>query len=468
MTLPEWLFDFQREDVKKLAPLASILNACEMGTGKTYEAIALDLVRRANDHSWETKKITLVVAPLSTLYATWAEHFEELAPELTICVIDPKVRGKFTQALRNQEADVYIMHWEALRLIPELKQQIFFHVIADEVHRAKNRKAQQTVALKKVRTKYKTGLSGTPVTNKPNDLWSILNWLYRSQFGSYWRFFEEYVSYEIQYPHGYRKILGPKNEGTLLAIMRPFYVRHLKKSRCCEHHPNGVMEDLPDKYYSKIWVELDPKQRRAYDEMKKDMIAWLEDEDRPLVAPVVVAQLIRLQQLASAYVTFSSETQHTTVELTEPSSKLDALMQILEDNPDESIVIFSQFKQVINLLRKRLEKSGIEYVQITGDVSPTNRQRAVRDFQAGSVKVFLGTIAAGGEGITLTEASTVVFLDRDWSPAKNQQAEDRLHRHGQKNAVHVIDIMAQNTVDLGRHTQLEMKKDWIRRLLGDL
>jgi SNF2 family DNA or RNA helicase len=153
--------------------------------------------------------------------------------------------------------------------------------------------------------------------------------------------------------------------------------------------------------------------------------------------------------------------------LSEPSSKVDALMQILEDNPDEPVVVFSQFKQLIRITNQRLADKGIPFVTLTGDTSQPDRASAVELFQSGRARVFTGTIAAGGVGITLTSASTVVFLDRSWSPATNQQAEDRLHRIGQKNAVQVVDVMARNTVDLGRHQRLEQKWGWIRTLLGD-
>ena len=467
------LYPFQSEDCDFLEDRNAVLLAWEMGTGKTYAGIELDLRHRLErEQNGFGQLPTLVVAPLSTLVATWVDHYERLAPHLSLYVIDPKRRDAFTKAIKDRTADVYICHWESLRLmVKPLGSTLFGHIIADEIHRAKSRKAQQTRALKALRTKFKTGLSGTPVTNKPYDLWSLLNWLYPQAYRSFWRFYEEYCEYEIAYPQGYHKFIGPKNEESLLAEIAPFYRRHLKLAKCCEHHPNGVQPDLPPKYYSKLWVELTPKQRVAYDQMREDMIAWLEmqDETVPLIAPVAIAQLVRLQQLSVAYasVEWSSDGTSSIVQLTEPSSKLDALMQIIQDNEEESIVIFSQFKKVINLATDRLRRAKIPYVIITGDVPANQRPAAIDQFQRGEVRIFLGTIGAGGEGITLTAASTVIFLDRDWSPAKNAQAEDRLHRIGQENAVHVVDIMSRDTVDLGKDQKLELKKDWIRRILGD-
>lgn len=454
--VPEWLLPFQSEDVRTILDRRSALIANEMGTGKTYEAIALDLVRRSaipqTNKSWTP---TLVVAPLTILETTWKRHFETLAPDLKVIAIDPKARGTFLASLRKKQHDVYILHWDVLRIIGEdLKQVIWFHIIADEAHRAKNRKAQQTRALKALKTAWKTALTGTPVMNKPEDLWSILNWLYPEVWRSFWKFYDRFVNYEVQYPHNYRKILGPKNEKELRELIDPYFTRRTKQE---------VLKDLPDKYYTVIEVELSPKQRKIYDQMKKDMIAWLEsqDEEKPLAAPVVIAQLIRLQQFALAYADVTDDG----VILTDPSSKIDALMQMLEDNPDEPIVVFSQFKRAITLVERRLESAGIRYVRITGDDSSHARTDAVDDFQAGRANVFLGTIGAGSEGITLTRSSTVVFLDRDWTPARNAQAEDRLHRIGQKDAVQVIDIVAKDTVDQMRMEKLEMKKSWIRRMI---
>lgn len=456
----DWLFPFQREDVDDLFGIKAALIGNEMGTGKTYEAIALDLERRAAEGAMlrESPK-TLVISPLSVT-GSWEEHYRKLAPHLRVVKIDPKKRGPFLKALKDQSADVYILHWDVLRIIREdLERVWFFHIIADEVHRAKNRKAQATRALKRLKATYRTGLSGTPILNQPQDLWSILNWLYPNQWRSFWKFYERYVEYEVVYPQGFRKVKGPRNEQELRNQMAPFFKRRRKME---------VLKDLPDKYYNTIYVELDAKQRKAYDEMKKDMIAWLEgqDETSPLVAPVVIAQLTRLQQLAVAYAAIEYEEDgSSSVRLTDPSTKIDALMDILKDNPDEQIVVFSRFKQLVHLARRRVEAAGISCTEITGDVSQAGRDTAVADFQSGKARVFFGTIGAGGEGITLTAASTVVFLDRDWTPARNAQAEDRLHRIGQKNAVEVIDIVARDTVDRGHLQKLEMKKEWVRRLL---
>ncbi len=488
--VPFKLFDFQEEECERLFIQKSRLLAWEPGTGKTYGGIAMDLENKGRsvamhkEATGEDSKVvrkTLVVCPKSVI-DVWDQHCMDLTNE-DVYIIDTKNRDQFWKWVSHPDRGGYfIIHWEGLRLMPRLREIQFFHIIADECQRAKNRKAQQTLALKKLRTLYKTAASGTPADNKPHDLWSILNWLWPKVYTSYWAFFKAYIIQEMT-PQGYNKVIGVQNIEHLRKQMAPWYSRVLKKD---------VLKDLPDKYYSTIWVDLDPKQQKAYNQMQKTMVAWVEnhseevEREDPLIAQAIVSQLIRLQQFAvgymkpvlddngkqkfgKPYITKAGESKPGAAqfEMTEPSSKLDVLMDRLEENPDEQIVVFSQFKSVIKLLSQRLERAGIPYGSYTGDTSQLDRARIVKAFQNNELRVFAGTVAAGGVGITLTSASTVIFLDRSWSPALNAQAEDRLHRIGQQEAVQVIDIMAKGTVDLARREMLNQKMEWLRAILGD-
>src|SRR5215471_16772177 len=449
------LYDWQQGDVDFLKDLKAGGIWNEMGTGKTYEGA--ELIRDGDKSLW--------VGPLTTLEGS-INKMRQMGLNGDIVLLDRKNRnGSWNQFIRRPKG-IFVAHWEALRLMPELQGVSWAFVIADEVHKAANRKAQQTRALKSIRkVGQKFGMSGTPVTGYPDKYWSPLNWLLPHQYRSYWKFYEQYVDYEIIYPQGFHKITGPKNEKELQAEVSKFSVRHLKDRPCCPAHPHGAMPWIPEKYYTEEVVELTPDQRRAYKQMKDEMLAWVgKQEDQPVVAPVVVAQMMRLQQFAMAYARM--EDNH--VLLSEPSSKLDKVMEILEDNPDERIVVWSQFKQAIYLLRERCQRAGIPILLYTGDNRDT-RDANVVSFASGVGRVFAGTISAGGIGVDGLQygSSTVVFLDRLWSPALNTQAEDRLHRDGQTARVQVIDIMARNTIDRGRHQMLELKWNWIKRLLGD-
>jgi SNF2 family DNA or RNA helicase len=425
-----------------------------MGLGKTVQAVTLDLARRAKQPNLVKNPKTLVVTFLG-IFSGWQEHFSLWAPSLRVCTIDNKNREPFLKSIANDSADVYIVHWQALRLIEnELGAITWFHIIADECHALQNRKSRQTVALKALKTCYKTGLSGTPAYDKPDDLWSILNWLYPDYWSSYWKYYNHHIIFTDF--DGYRTIVGVAHADELQKQMSGFYIRRRKED---------VLLDLPDKYTTRIEVDLTYQQAKAYESMRKNMLAWVgEHEDEPIAAPIVVAQLCRLQQFSDAYGRIDPDSGKML--LSDPSSKLDAVMQII-DSTVEPIVVFSQFSQVIKLLGARLQKAGISHGLFIGDTSAEERSNIIENFQNGKLKVFAGTIAAGGVGITLTTSSTVVFVDRSWSPSQNRQAEDRLHRIGQKNAVQVIDIVSRGTIDAKRHEEIDLKWSWIRKLLGE-
>ena len=479
------LYPFQKVVVDKFERTPSILIGDDMGLGKTVEAIALDLRRRTTQLQGYRQSAckTLIISPLSVL-SSWERHIKTLWPAANVAVINPKNRDDLVKKL-SQPYHYYVIHWDALRLMPELAEPTivrWWHVIADEVHRAKNRQSQQTVALKKIKTSYKTALSGTPADNAPQDLWSVLNWLYPRIWTSYWSFFRYFVKIQAHtaghcmaegcdknHKRAFRKVIGVGNVEELHAAIEPYYLRRQKEE---------VLEDLPDKYYTTIEVELQPRQRRIYNQMRDEMLAWVGKHDtEPVAAPIIVAQLTRLKQFALAFAEIITVNKWDNiknemvmvrkVKLSEPSSKLDALMELIEDHPDKKFVVFSESKQIIELLCTRLIKAKVAYVSLTGDTPQSQRPKIIDEFQFGDARIFAGTIQAGGEGITLTASSTVVFLDRTWNPSKNKQAEDRCHRIGQQNAVEVIDIVAKDTVDGGRLQQIKLKWSWLRMLLGD-
>jgi SNF2 family DNA or RNA helicase len=487
-------YPFQMECVDKVAKptLAGRLVADDMGLGKTLEGILIDLELRAGRHypgmgktSPPYQRPTLIVAPQG-VHDTWDEHIRlvhdswtESIFERNIAIVDPKNRQALIDRLKQRPLPCFaIVHYEALRLIPELADIKWFHIICDEVHRVKNRKAQQTQALKRLDTFYRTGLSGTPADDKPADIWSVLNWLYPKEFRSYWKFVNTYCINEPtngKYGNTFRKITGVNTAAlpTLHKQWEPWYIRRKKED---------VAIELPPKTYTTLHVDLLPQQRKAYDQMRKDMIAWVGDqEDTPLVAGQVVSQLVRLQQFALASVEFQGEYVSDVyragreedrgirrkVVLTDPSSKLDRLVELIEGNPNEPLVVFSQSRGMVELCVRRLQSKDVSIRPYTGSVSKADRSVAVKQFQAGDVQVLAGTIAAGGEGITLHRASTVVFLDRAWNPTRNRQAEDRLHRIGQLRPVQVIDFVARDTVDMGRLQRVANKWENLLWLLGD-
>jgi SNF2 family DNA or RNA helicase len=456
------LYEFQQQDIEKIERQKAGAIGSEMGTGKTHEAIALD-------EAWWKKGAppTLVVAPINT-FPSWLEKYSMQSPKSDVVVIDRKNRGKFVDDIRKRRGDVFIVHHEALRLMPELAGLNFNTIIADEVHREANRKAQQTRALKKLHANYKLAMSGTMSGDKPQNLWSILNWLYPTFYRSYWNFVKHYLVTETTYPQGYQKIVGVKNTDSLKQEMDPWFVRHLKKEQCCTHHPEGVMSWLPDKTYDIMWVDLSPTQKRFYEQMRKNMVAWVnEHEDSPLVASVVVAQLTRLSQMALATPSIDETTGKVT--LTVPSSKIDAVKEKILDSGEKQFAVFTASKQAAYLAAQEFERADISTRVLSGDTKQTERDAMVQRFVDKDYQVFVGVIQAAGEGIDgLQHATdTAFFLDRSWSTIRNQQAEDRLHRGGTKDTVQIIDVMARGTLDWGRKQRLDEKWSWIKQILGD-
>lgn len=447
-------WDHQVEDFEKLKDQPHKLIGNGMGTGKTYLALLLDAYLRQVERNTDFK--TLTIAPLNTHWDGWVKTINREMPHLRVSVIDPKNRSAFLA----KDADVYLMHPEALRLMPELITFGFDHVIADECHKFKSRDRKQTKALKKIKVPYRTAMSGSPATDHPHDLWSILNWLKPNEYKSFWKFYKLAVEYEIIYPQQFHKVIGPSRWWTQVGLkeIEPWYVRRLIED-CM---------DIPEKLYDVRYVRLDGHHRRAYDQMNQEMIAWVgEHENEPIVAPALIAKLVRLQQLALAYLEIDYENK--TITMTDPSPKIDMAAEIILDNPDDQFVVFSQFKPPLRMLMRKLAAKSVIAVAFTGDESRAERQANKDAFTSKRARVLVSSIKAGGEGVDGLQhvCNNVIFLDRDWSPMINQQAEDRIRRGGQTKHTYVIDIMARNTVDAGRKQKIELKWSWIKAMLGD-
>jgi len=432
--LSDKLYNFQRVGVGFLLLSSCSLLADSMGIGKSIQALCLCEEIKA-------KKI-LIICP-NSLKWTWANEIEKWIPGNEIEVYQGK-----TLTLNHRFS---VINYEALRAErnKNLQKTKWDVLIYDEQHRLKNRKTKVVKAAKKIKAERILGLTGTPVLNRTDELWSLLNILYPKRYSSYWRFFEKYVDY-YEAPFG-KIIRGSKNLDQLKKELEPIMIRRTKEE---------VLPDLPKKTYQNIIVELNKEQRRIYDEMRKDFITKLNEEER-VMATVIIAQIIRLKQIAI----------HPSLLLDDydknlPSAKLKALFGIIEDT-DKKIVVFSQFAKAINIIEKELKEKKIGFAKLTGDVKPEQRKIEIERFQSNKdCRIFIGTIQAGGVGITLTAADTVVFLDKLWTPGYNEQAEDRLHRIGQKNNVTVINLIAKDTIEERIENMLADKKHLAEVLLS--
>lgn len=314
----------------------------------------------------------------------------------------------------------------------ELNDIDFKVVIADEAHRMKTASALTTRALKAATgaAEYRFALTGTPIASAPDDLWSILNWLYPDAYPSKTKFMDRFLimSYNVW---GQASVIGirPEMEQEFFAGIDPILRRMPKEV---------VLPNLPPVIYDRRDVEMSPKQRKAYEQMRDQMLADLDGE--LLITTSPLTKMTRLLQLSTCYADVENyedvdkETGETVlkqkVTLTDPSATLDAFMDDIEGFAGESVVVFSPSKQVINLLGARMDKLKIPYGRITGDEDGIERQRNMDNFQNGKIQFILVTTAAGGTGITLTRARIAVYLGRPWSNIESEQSEGRIHRIG--------------------------------------
>lgn len=437
--------DYQDQAIDFLKTCSAFLLADPPGAGKTL--MALSCVRPKAGP-------TLIVTNSAVTYFWEDEIHDWVDPNAKVAVYEQLNQG--SADFWKQDADFFVVYWEALpynesvrvirkgkkanekpkRVRPEihmLSSRTWGTIVADEAHRLKNRNSQQSRILRSLRATYKYALTASPIVNSPGELWAVLNFLRPQDYRSYWRYFEQEVIAQKMSFGGY-KVIGWKDAPKMTETLRRFTVRRKKKT---------ILPELPDIQHTTIMVDLTPAQRKAYDDMAKKFVATLPN-GKIVITPTVLAQMIRLRQFACGLHLVGGP---------EESSKLDSAMSwilgFLEESPEESVVVFSQFVPMVHSVVGRLTSKKVESFMITGQDVKDNavRHEYVQQFQLGVRPVFVATTQTMGESATLTRASVALFMDRVWSPFKQEQAEGRLHRLGQKNSVQVIIYEARNTIE---------------------
>jgi SNF2-related domain/Helicase conserved C-terminal domain len=345
-------------------------------------------------------------------------------------------------------------------------------VILDEAHRIKNPDAKWTVNLKKLKTDHKHIITGSGFVNRPDEIWSLFNFLDKVEFSSYWDFRKEYCEEDAW--NGYRTVVG-------LRKSKIADFRRLRESFGPRRTKPEVFPNLTAPIYEDIEVELNAIQRQMYDQIKYELML-LDQKGEPLHSPNVLSQLQRMRQISVATPDVLSdeydpkqERRVVKIRLIEPSSKLDALMDILDglqwdDEDKQQIVVFSNFRDPLEMLQKRLDKAGIRWIRLLPEDNDSVRYRKwAVDFPSKNHQVFMSTIKLGGESIDLTPAAYVALLDLDWAPMNNEQAIERVWRPGfdtSKGAPIVLRFFAEDTVDQRMLDMNETKKDWFNMVFG--
>jgi len=511
------LYPFQIPGRDFLVKARNALIGDEMGSGKTLQTLAaIRAVNKQDSYDvWGTGDLAgtgyveqgaypaLVVCP-NSLKRNWEREIKRWLPEANPFVIQGSAAKRRAQIVEAAEAykAIIIVNIEAMKLhsrlssygstrlkrcmdcetktqpgTPGLKEsscevhekelnRIPFKVcVLDEAHRVKDPNALQTRAIWNVfhgpTVEYRWALTGTPVANHPGDLWSIGHAIAPDVFPSKSAFIDRYA--RIEYNHfGGMSIVGlkPENKEEFFKILDPHFRRMIKAD---------VLKQLPDKVFMRRDVEMSPKQAKAYKDIAEQLVTVLED-GTVLVANGNLAGATRLLQFASAYCEVEQgETPEDPatwlVSLTDTpkSSKIDELMSIIEDDPGKPMVIAAEHRQLIDLAAARMTDAGIPFARVTGGVSADERDAAVQAFQDGKIDYLLFTYKAGGVGLNLTRADTLVRLQRGWSLVEQLQGVDRIHRIGSEvhDKVTIIDLVAAGTIE---ETQLERLYDKAERL----
>ncbi len=417
-SLGEQLRDYQKTGVHWLAALAGQklggILADEMGLGKTVQTLALFQLRQGRGPA-------LVVCPTSLL-ANWEREAARFTPNLRVLPIEGAERAK--KIARLPEFDLGLTSYGLLRRDADLYAGIPFDtVVLDEAQHIKNPDTQNAQAAFRLRSRQRFVLTGTPMENSVRDLWSLMNFVVPGYLGSRSDFRERYEKPLTTGPE-------PALQRRLARRIRPFLLRRRKAD---------VATELPAKIEQVVPCDLAPTQRATYDALLREILKGLGPDDAATRMKMRTG-LLRLRQVCCDLRLLGLEES--------ASAKLDLLDELLEEMIDggHRVLIFSQFVQMLDLVRERLVASGIAHCYLAGLTK--DRQAQVDRFQNDeTIPVFLISLKAGGVGLNLSAADSVIHFDPWWNAAVEAQATDRAHRIGQTRVVTSYKLIARETVE---------------------
>lgn len=445
---------YQEEAVNFLAERGRGIYADPPGTGKTGATLA-----------WleDTPGMTLIVAPLSVL-GHWEREARAWYPDLLVVRGDgsPKRREQARQEVAEagrpdgpNRSSALLLHYEAMRSDVALLQDMGWDTIVfDEAHRLKGRNTLTSKAaiLLARRTDHLALLTGTPIMNRAEELWSLLRLIDPKGYRSFWRwahhYFETEVAYWIKSPQPVTLVKDVKDD--MLDELRQEVLPTL-----IQRPMEVLLPDLPEVEVSMVPVRLLPRERKLYDALEKH--SWVQRDDGSILqVSNEVSKISRQRQLSSD---FSSLFDGGA-----PASKAAAAVELIENLEPEQVVVMCAYKHTVDSIVHALGNAAVAY---NGNKTANEREDALRQFRDGSFRVLVGTQATLGEGVDgLQVARHLVMVDRDWTPARNDQAIGRLQRSGQRGTVVVHHIFAEGTIDETVALTNEHKQTMIDTVLG--
>ncbi len=444
------LRDYQKFGFKWLKTLSKYgfggILADDMGLGKTLQVIAFLLSEKKEKGSFPS----IVIVPTSLVY-NWESEIKKFAPDLKVLIIvgDKLERNKLIEDINNY--DIVITSYPLIRRDIELYKDINFrYCILDEAQHIKNPNSLNAKSVKSIKANNYFALTGTPMENSLMELWSIFDFLMPGYLLSKKKFTERYE----------KPIVREQDSNALKDLnihIKPFILRRVKKD---------VLKELPDKIEQKIVVDMTKEQKKIYVAYLKSIKGEIEEEishkgfNKSQIK--ILAGLTRLRQICCHPGMFIENYEGE-------SGKLSFLKEILTDAIDggHRILLFSQFTSMLSIIKDMLDGEGIQYMYLDGSTDVMKRGKLVEDFNKGIGEVFLISLRAGGTGLNLTGADTVIHFDPWWNPAVEEQATDRAHRIGQENTVQVIKLITKGTIEEKIFQLQEEKKEMIDRVITE-
>ncbi|MBT8765183.1 DEAD/DEAH box helicase [Metapseudomonas boanensis] len=399
----------------------------DMGLGKTLQTLAHLLTEK---EAGRLERPALVVMPTS-LIPNWQDEAARFAPSLSVLALHGPGRKKLFDQLA--EHDLLLTTYAILpRDLEQLKALPLHVLILDEAQYIKNPNSKAAQAVRQLEARQRLCLTGTPLENHLGELWSLFHFLMPGWLGD-----------SKHFNHNYRIPIEKHGDSArlshLTARIKPFLLRRSKES---------VATELPAKTEITQWVELSDRQRDLYETVRLAMDTKVRDEiGRKGLARsqiIILEALLKLRQVCCDTRLIEEPGARTRGS---SSGKLDSLLEMLQELLDEGrrVLLFSQFTSMLALIEAELHKRGIDYVRIAGDTR--DRRNPVKRFQSGEVPLFLISLKAGGTGLNLTAADTVIHYDPWWNPAVERQATDRAYRIGQEKPVFVYRMISRGTVE---------------------
>jgi len=389
--------------------------ADDMGLGKTIQTIAFILSKLQ-----EKGGKYMIICPSSVLY-NWEFEFNKFAPSISTILVSGSMDERKEQIKEHADDEniVWITSYPLIQRDFEIYKNVQFDtVVLDESQIVKNAAAKTTKAVYQIKSMNKFALSGTPIENNLDELWSLFSIIQPGLFSD---------------KKSYREL----EQQQIAQRIKPFVLRRLK---------GEVLDDLPPKTETTEYIDLSTEQKRLYQTqlsmIKKDVNGLIEEGQFDQNRMRVLAGMTRLRQICC-------DPRLITNSFEGDSAKLNRLFEYLKEARinGKRVVLFSQFTQMLDIIRDRLNQQQIEYHYLDGQTKKEDRLDLTTRFNQGEKDLFLISLKAGGTGLNLTGGDTVILYDSWWNPAIEDQAADRVHRFGQQKSVQVIRLISKGTIE---------------------